>query len=133
MGDVPKWIDDLIWCGKPVDPAKIEYPKDPPGVLGPNTIRGWQRMMAPFKAMNHYTPVRIELSPSEYVKLKQHLHSVSAQGAPVSLGLRIDENPILPPMFAVFHYADKRVEMVKLVDKKPEPPPSTMGIITGLT
>lgn len=119
MGEIPKWIDDLIWCGKPVDPAQIEYPKDPPGVLGPNTIRGWQRTMAPFNAMNHYTPVRIDLSPSEYETFKQHLQTASTQGSPVTLGLQIGVNAMLPPSFAVFHYADKRVEMVKLVSEKP--------------
>lgn len=128
MGEVPKWIDDLIWCGKPVDPAKIEYPKDPPGVLGPNTIRGWQRTMAPFNAMNHYTPVRIELSPSDYRQLKEHIPAEASMNGAPAFGFRVDENMILPPSFAVFHYADKRVEMVKLVSERvPDPKPSSCG------
>jgi len=124
--EIPKWLDDLIWLGKGVDPSKIDYPKDPPGVLGPHTIRGWQRMMAPHNAASKYTPVRIDFSPADYQLVRRRLNEVAVATSSVPLppmaGFQITENPILPTGFATFHFADRRVELVKLVaEKKPEP------------
>ena len=116
MTDVPKWLDDLIWCGKPVTPSEIEYPKDPPGVFGPNTLRTLQRTMAPFNAMNHYVPVEIEFSPSEYQEVKRHFETVSIEhsGTPMMGGMRIRENTLLPSGIAIRRFADKRYEIVKI-------------------
>lgn len=120
MSEMPKWLDDLIWCGKPVTPSEIEYPKDPPGVLGPNTLRTLQRTMAPINAMNHYVPVEIEFSPREYQEVKRHFEAVSVEhsGTPMMGGMRIRENTLLPPGFAVRRFADKRYELVKIAPSR---------------
>lgn len=116
MSEMPKWLDDLIWCGKPVTPSEIEYPKDPPGVFGPNTLRELQRTMAPMNAMNHYTPVEIEFAPTDYEEVKRHFKLITEarSGLPSLVGLRISQNALLPPGFALRRFADKRYDIVKI-------------------
>ena len=127
MTGIPKWIDELIWCGTPVKPDTIEYPKDPPGVLGPNTLRAMQRMIAPFRAEAHYRPAEILFSPSDWPSIRYELARQcelrldEMAGVPAVMGLQLGEHAYLPPGFARLRYATGRIELVRL-DRGDRPP-----------